>query len=156
MYDTTTTGLSDESNEDYIDNEIDMKKTYVSGIEKLFQSIMQTLMLQQQSSFAAKFISQLPKSVRDFFANQDNDILTSRINGFGDALNAFKEDFHAVFPGTLWCGGGNVAKTNEEVGLFSQVDRCCQHHDQCPYSIQPGETMEQLINNGMFTRQKKT
>lgn len=101
IFETTTLETNENTEDDYIDNEIDMKKTYVSGVEKFLQSLTRTILLPQSSNIAEKLFSQLPKSVRAFFTNQDNDIATSRENGFGDALNAFREDFHAVFPGNL-------------------------------------------------------
>ncbi|GFO32696.1 phospholipase a2 [Plakobranchus ocellatus] len=45
--------------------------------------------------------------------------------------------FHGIFPGTNWCGKGNVADSFGDLGYYRHTDRCCREHDHCPYTI-PG------------------
>ncbi|OXU28121.1 hypothetical protein TSAR_002628 [Trichomalopsis sarcophagae] len=54
--------------------------------------------------------------------------------------------------GTAWCGAGDVAKSSDEVGLFSMTDNCCRAHDHCNSNINAGESDHGLRNNGIFTR----
>lgn len=64
----------------------------------------------------------------------------------------FKDKVKAIYPGTLWCGGGNQARSEREVGLFRNTDICCKAHDKCPSFIEAGEEFKGLKNNGLFTR----
>lgn len=88
-----------------------------------------------------------PKS-KDSNESQNNK--TKR--GFGDVLNLFPEKFHAIYPGTLWCGDGNIAKNETDLGLFKKTDACCRDHDNCFSDIAAGEEKYGLLNNGLFTR----
>lgn len=73
----------------------------------------------------------------------------SPIHGIADL---FKDKVKAIYPGTLWCGGGNQARSEHEVGLFRNTDICCKVHDKCPSFIEPGKEHKGLKNNGLFTR----
>ncbi|XP_034231433.1 uncharacterized protein LOC117639668 [Thrips palmi] len=53
---------------------------------------------------------------------------------------------------TLWCGAGNVARSEDDVGVFQSTDRCCRQHDNCPDSIAAGASKHGLRNTGTFTR----
>lgn len=67
-------------------------------------------------------------------------------------INAFKKKLKLIYPGTLWCGDGDIADKNDELGLFKATDGCCRQHDLCNDSITAGQTKYGLLNNGLFTR----
>lgn len=60
-----------------------------------------------------------------------------------------------LIAGTLWCGGGDKARSNEDLGRFKDTDACCREHDFCQDNILAGEEKHGLINGGLFTRLDK-
>lgn len=75
--------------------------------------------------------------------------ITSHLSSIADGL---KDRLKAIYPGTLWCGDGNQAKSKHEVGLFRNTDSCCKQHDLCPAFIRSGQEFKGLRNTGTFTR----
>jgi Phospholipase A2 len=45
--------------------------------------------------------------------------------GVEEAAVIGKNITQPIFPGTRWCGAGNKAKNDTEVGLFKDSDHCC-------------------------------
>uniref|UniRef100_A0A182QXM2 Phospholipase A2 n=1 Tax=Anopheles farauti TaxID=69004 RepID=A0A182QXM2_9DIPT len=70
----------------------------------------------------------------------------------GSLFNSFKRKVKAIYPGTVWCGDGNQAKSENDIGFFYLTDSCCRAHDLCPITIAAGEQFNRLKNNGYFTR----
>ena len=65
--------------------------------------------------------------------------------------NKVNERFHLIFPGTKWCGPGDVASSYEDLGQFRETDMCCRDHDHCE-NIPGGGEKYGLTNNDLFTR----
>lgn len=42
-----------------------------------------------------------------------------------------------MYPGTKWCGRGQLATEYEELGDDNELDVCCRDHDFCPLIIEP-------------------
>ncbi|XP_055599981.1 phospholipase A2 phaiodactylipin isoform X1 [Uranotaenia lowii] len=57
-----------------------------------------------------------------------------------------------IYPGTKWCGPGDIAANFSDVGRYADEDRCCREHDMCPNILLPGECRRGLCNRGAFTR----
>ncbi|XP_050688429.1 phospholipase A2-like [Eriocheir sinensis] len=57
---------------------------------------------------------------------------------------------HIIYPGTKWCGTGNVAEGVDDLGSFKEVDACCRDHDLCPEDLEPGETRHNITNESPF------
>ncbi|XP_067207162.1 phospholipase A2-like [Linepithema humile] len=74
----------------------------------------------------------------------------SNINKIRDYTETMK--FKLIFPGTLWCGDGDRAKDENDLGKFKKTDACCRAHDNCTSSLMGGEIKLNLHNNGIFTR----
>jgi len=58
---------------------------------------------------------------------------------------------YGIFPGTYWCGAGNVAQNKTSLGIFSGSDRCCRDHDMCPYKIRKLSYNYGLYNGRLHT-----
>uniref|UniRef100_A0A1W7R9X4 Phospholipase A2 n=1 Tax=Hadrurus spadix TaxID=141984 RepID=A0A1W7R9X4_9SCOR len=54
-----------------------------------------------------------------------------------------------IYKGTKWCGPGNIAENEFDLGIL-EADKCCYVHDHCD-SIAAGETKYGLVNNGYYT-----
>jgi hypothetical protein len=54
----------------------------------------------------------------------------------------------AIYPGTKWCGAGNISKDFDDVStVFTNVDMCCRTHDTCPDNIAKGEEKHNITND---------
>ncbi|XP_075706967.1 protein PROCA1 [Rhinoderma darwinii] len=42
-----------------------------------------------------------------------------------------------TYPGTLWCGAGNNAEKESDLGEHKETDSCCRTHDHCEHIIHP-------------------
>lgn len=51
-----------------------------------------------------------------------------------------------IYPGTLWCGKGNVSSSFEELGEARETDKCCRTHDHCEFVIEGFQTRYELFN----------
>ncbi|XP_034827640.1 phospholipase A2-like [Maniola hyperantus] len=60
--------------------------------------------------------------------------------------------FSLIYPGTKWCGPGNVAENYDDLGPSQAADACCRDHDNCPEYITAGDSKHNLTNNSYFTR----
>ncbi|KAM3964031.1 phospholipase A2-like [Aphomia sociella] len=67
-----------------------------------------------------------------------------------DELKQLK--FNLIYPGTKWCGSGNIADDYDDLGSAADTDKCCRAHDLCPDIISAGETQHNLTNTAFYTR----
>lgn len=59
---------------------------------------------------------------------------------------------HGILPGTLWCGRGNIAREDAELGMYTEMDKCCRAHDYCEDYIRPKTTKYGLYNKYSICR----
>lgn len=67
-------------------------------------------------------------------------------------FGSFQSRVKAIYPGTVWCGTGDSAKGQKDIGLFYVTDSCCKAHDTCPKFIPAKSALLGLKNTGTFTR----
>ncbi|XP_075553804.1 phospholipase A2-like isoform X2 [Dermacentor variabilis] len=56
-----------------------------------------------------------------------------------------------AFPGTKWCGAGNVARNYTDLGEAPDADICCRDHDFAAESIPPNKSSHGLQNQYLYT-----
>ncbi|XP_059144382.1 uncharacterized protein LOC131931556 isoform X2 [Physella acuta] len=56
-----------------------------------------------------------------------------------------------IYPGTKWCGHGNLASNVSDIGYYNLTDVCCREHDHCDEYILPGETKFGVHNDQQYT-----
>lgn len=62
------------------------------------------------------------------------------------ALKHLPDLRHGILPGTLWCGLGDIARDDSDLGLYTEMDKCCRAHDRCEDYIQSKATRYGLYN----------
>ncbi|KAK0073385.1 hypothetical protein PV325_009796 [Microctonus aethiopoides] len=67
-------------------------------------------------------------------------------------LEDYPPEIRAIFPGTHWCGDGDIAESDNDLGFFKSTDTCCRQHDKCSFNIEANKYFGRLINIGFFTR----
>ncbi|KAF4519013.1 hypothetical protein B566_EDAN009776 [Ephemera danica] len=61
-------------------------------------------------------------------------------------------NFKAIYPGTKWCGAGNIATNKNDLGQLVREDSCCRDHDTCADVIRPESSKYGLRNPSTSTR----
>ncbi|KAG0443778.1 hypothetical protein HPB47_014539 [Ixodes persulcatus] len=56
-----------------------------------------------------------------------------------------------IFPGTKWCGAGDVAKNYDDLGLHRGTDMCCRAHDNSDDNIPALQTKHNITNKNLYT-----
>lgn len=60
-----------------------------------------------------------------------------------------------IYPGTKWCGPGNIALNYTDLGYHFKEDMCCREHDNCKTFLNAGECKQGICNTSPYTRQEK-
>ncbi|XP_054014608.1 phospholipase A2-like [Hylaeus anthracinus] len=131
------------------------KETYVGIVERTIKVMMKTGQKIEEGIASIKddlrSITDLLPLGNSLRALRQNRITRNRTS-VADALNPYKLRIKAIFPGTYWCGDGDISPNKQDLGLFKKTDACCKAHDSCPVSIPANALQDGLANNGIFTR----
>ncbi|XP_054716376.1 phospholipase A2-like isoform X2 [Uloborus diversus] len=57
-----------------------------------------------------------------------------------------------IYPGTKWCGAGNISDSYDDLGPEVEADMCCRTHDHCEDNIEGFESKHGLRNSSPFTK----
>ncbi|GFS39049.1 phospholipase A2, partial [Nephila pilipes] len=60
--------------------------------------------------------------------------------------------WNLIYPGTKWCGAGNIAKNIDDLGIHYGTDICCRAHDNCDDYMDGKEIKYNLTNTSPFTK----
>ncbi|XP_071093371.1 phospholipase A2 imperatoxin-1-like [Haliotis cracherodii] len=88
-------------------------------------------------------------------SKSDLDLYIEKCHNFHLTLNDSplrKKRFAAIYPGTKWCGAGNISSHSAELGVHNYTDACCRQHDYCPDYILPFTSKYGLYNFALYTR----
>lgn len=56
-----------------------------------------------------------------------------------------------IFPGTKWCGAGDVAKNYDDLGPARATDACCREHDHSEENIAAFQSKYGIRNTNLYT-----
>ncbi|XP_002733081.1 phospholipase A2 isozymes PA3A/PA3B/PA5-like [Saccoglossus kowalevskii] len=56
-----------------------------------------------------------------------------------------------IYPGTKWCGKGDAAESEDDLGLYEEEDKCCRQHDHCERYIESFRTGFNTFNPFPYT-----
>ncbi|KAG8177241.1 hypothetical protein JTE90_028696 [Oedothorax gibbosus] len=121
---------------------------YVSGDSSLIKMVVQSVPVSNVTLVDPKTMDQITE---DCAFAQANGLFEGQ-NGekVWQQLGIFSGFF--IYPGTKWCGAGNVSKEYEDLGSESDTDSCCREHDHCEDNIEGYDSKYGLRNNSPFTK----
>lgn len=56
-----------------------------------------------------------------------------------------------IYPGTKWCGAGDIAKNYDDLGRAKDIDMCCRDHDHASDNILAFQTKHGIKNYRFYT-----
>ncbi|XP_011687559.1 PREDICTED: uncharacterized protein LOC105449848 isoform X2 [Wasmannia auropunctata] len=120
-------------------------------LQKMFTDVV-TDILQSLPQLLTRIIINMLRP-KNYTKHEDHTQLEKGGNmSYGKVLTRYKNYVNIVYPGTLWCGPGNNAINESDLGQFNETDACCRAHDECKDYLLVGETKVNIQNNGVFTR----
>ncbi|GFS57439.1 phospholipase A2 [Nephila pilipes] len=112
---------------------------------------------QETKRHTCRVLNALYRTARQKYPNLRREILSAEMkNTLSNCAERdlgildFSQPF--IFPGTNYCGPGNIAENYYDLGTFNETDACCREHDYCDDIIRPGRTKHNLINPFGTTR----
>nr|WNB50471.1 group 3 secretory phospholipase A2 isoform x2 [Hemiscorpius lepturus] len=130
------------------------KKTvdcYVYGDSYIIDEMIKLIPTTLTKDVEKEEMSDLVNKCSDLLLNQlSSGVFHAIKSPFDSVRKAFKSLL--IFPGTKWCGAGNVADDYEDLGRAEDTDKCCRTHDHCNDTIPRLGTKYDLKNNGLYTK----
>jgi secretory phospholipase A2 len=125
------------------------KMVMSSLVEKCQRHVLETISKRQKERNATYEV--MPGAVDDILGSEetgeDGSEISDEASGGGNVLNRF-----VIYPGTKWCGAGNIAENYDDLGIDYNADSCCREHDHCNDNIKAGETRYNLTNSDQYTK----
>uniref|UniRef100_A0A1W7RA22 Phospholipase A2 n=1 Tax=Hadrurus spadix TaxID=141984 RepID=A0A1W7RA22_9SCOR len=116
-------------------------------IDRMLELVPESVTKESDKAETSKLVNQCS----DLLLNElNNGIFHSVKSPFDSVRKAFKSLL--IFPGTKWCGAGNVADNYEDLGRAEQTDKCCRTHDHCNDTIPGYGTKYGLKNENFYTK----
>ncbi|KAL2738960.1 phospholipase A2 isoform X2 [Vespula squamosa] len=145
--------LGNDENNNENDNDNNTVSTKISPVEQFLKTLLIPVeALGNAKQAVGKGVNQIISKLPGKLKNPIKDDFNSTKLKYGQVLNLVSDKFRAIYPGTLWCGDGDIAKNEDDLGFFASTDACCRAHDMCSNNINSGEEKYRLLNNGIFTR----
>ncbi|CAN8013419.1 unnamed protein product, partial [Ixodes persulcatus] len=86
----------------------------------------------------------------DLCDNRDQRVPLGPIKSIFDFIGTTSKR-RIMFPGTKWCGDGDIAKNYDDLGRESATDMCCRDHDHAADRIASFETKHGVTNVMNYT-----
>ncbi|XP_077484677.1 uncharacterized protein LOC144094631 [Amblyomma americanum] len=126
--------FEDKNTSDFINCNVIGDKNLTEYILKVIpEALVTDVTIEEMNQFIDKCLDREPATEGSSF-----------LEILGDAFRSL-----VIFPGTKWCGAGDIAKNYDDLGKESDTDRCCRDHDHSEDNI-PALGTEHGIKNPML------
>lgn len=126
---------------------------------KYFRGVIQRMIFNQDQTRVRRMETDAMNKLVKICKGIVNSYFLSIINSLSFSFlgnQVFPHQGGFIYPGTKWCGPGNIAKSEDDLGSFEAEDRCCRDHDRCPQALASGECKLGICNDSPFTRYTDT
>lgn len=113
------------------------------GSKELIENILESIPSENVTNVSVEEMDQFIDKCEDRNISQEG---SSLLDSLGDAFHSL-----VIFPGTKWCGPGDVAKNYDDLGKASETDRCCREHDHSQDNIPAFGTKHNITNYLPYT-----
>ncbi|XP_021946095.1 uncharacterized protein LOC110844249 [Folsomia candida] len=98
------------------------------------------------------FLSDFHSQVMLFNESDVSIFMDEKNNSTDNSNSSSSSGSPLIFPGTKWCGRGDIARSSDDIGIYAETDKCCREHDHCPENIVARTARYGLENKGDYTR----
>ncbi|KAL3244686.1 hypothetical protein MRX96_047143 [Rhipicephalus microplus] len=124
-------------------NTTDFVSCNLIGSKELIENVLKYIPSEYVTDVSVEEMNQFIDKCADRDTSQEG---SSLLDSLGDAFQSL-----VIFPGTKWCGAGDVAKNYDDLGKASDTDRCCREHDHSPDNIPAFGTKHNITNYLPYT-----
>uniref|UniRef100_V5ICG6 Phospholipase A2 n=1 Tax=Ixodes ricinus TaxID=34613 RepID=V5ICG6_IXORI len=99
------------------------------------------------------FIDKVTQEEMQYFldlCDEQGTPIKNRFNSFFKNIGKMLQSLF-IFPGTKWCGAGDVAKNYDDLGRNRGTDICCRAHDNSDDNIPALQTKHGITNRNLYT-----